>query len=382
MRVGFSTLMIQRGQSGVAQHVFALLNALQRQASQHELTVFVLENDLPLFEFLPEHVRRISVCERERPALRNIWWHQARLPRLARDLALDVLHVPSYRRMLWPQPCALVATIHDLAAFHVRGKYDPARMFYGRVVARQLARRQHEIMAVSGSTARDIERFFGIPVAAQHIIWNGIDHHRFRPGDRVLAQTEAVRLWGLEAPFFLYVSRLEHPAKNHVRLIDAFARFKSETRSDWQLALAGGDWHGAAVIRDAARRSPFSKDIRFLGFVDDALLPTLYRAAGAFVYPSLFEGFGLPPVEAMACGCPVLSSNRGALEEVVGDAGLIVDPEDVSALAAGLRHVSQDGPERERLHSAGLKNAARFDWHKNAACVVEVWDKAAQRWKL
>jgi hypothetical protein len=102
------------------------------------------------------------VKERYRPAVRNVLWHQVTLPRLTRQLGLEVLHVPSYRRMLWPRPCALVATIHDLAPFRLPGKYDPLRMFYGRVVARALARRQHEIIAVSQHTATDIRHFFRV----------------------------------------------------------------------------------------------------------------------------------------------------------------------------------------------------------------------------
>src|SRR4051794_6745436 len=153
MNIGFSTTMIQRGKTGVAQYVFALIQALRTWAPVHSLTAFVLQEDLPLFEFARDWVRLVAVPERQRPAVRNVWWHQTALPRLCRSLGLDVLHVPSYRRMLWPRPCALVSTIHDLAPFHLPGKYDPARMFYGRVVVRRLAHRQDQIIAISRSTA-------------------------------------------------------------------------------------------------------------------------------------------------------------------------------------------------------------------------------------
>jgi glycosyltransferase involved in cell wall biosynthesis len=180
----------------------------------------------------------------------------------------------------------------------------------------------------------------------------------------------------LKAPFFLYVSRLEHPAKNHVRLIAAFEQFKRETQSPWLLALAGSDWHGAEAIHAAAGQSPFREDIRFLGFVEDAALPGVYRAAGAFVYPSLFEGFGLPPVEAMACGCPVMSSTRGSLEEVVGSAAIQINPDDLGSMAAGLRQLAGSQADRERLRLAGFQNAHRFHWEANAAAVVGVWERA------
>lgn len=379
MRIGLSATMIQRGKSGVAQYVFALLRALLSQEDQHAWHIFVLEDDLPLFDFVKGRAELVTVPESRRSAIKNILWHQARLPALVRQMQLDVLHVPSYRRLLWRKPCALVATIHDLAPFHVSGKYDPARMFYGKVVVRRLAQRQDEIIAISANTARDIEQFFGIPQARQNLVLNGIDHGRFSPGDRAAAKAGARGRWGLDAPFFLYVSRLEHPAKNHVRLIEAFGQFKQATSSPWRLVLGGSDWHGAEAIHAAAQASPFSRDIRFLGFVSDADLPDLYRAADAFVYPSLFEGFGFPPVEAMACGCPVLSSTRGSLGEVVAQAAVLVDPEDVADMARQLANIATDEALRARLVTAGFQNARRFDWQANARAVLGIYATAMRR---
>lgn len=275
--------------------------------------------------------------------------------------------------------CALVTTIHDLAPFHISAKYDAARMFYGRVVVKRLARRQDQILSISANTARDIEHHFGIPMNQQRIIHNGIDHTRFHPGDRTEARSMAATRWNLGTPFFLFVSRLEHPAKNHVRLIEAFNRFKADTGSNWLLALGGSDWHGAEVIHTAAAASPFSKDIRFLGFVDDPSLPTLYRAAEVMVYPSLFEGFGLPPVEAMACGCPVLSSTRGALAEVIGSATDTLEPESVESISDGLKRLATDGEARGRLRAAGIANAQRFDWNRTAEQTLAAYRSALER---
>jgi glycosyltransferase involved in cell wall biosynthesis len=370
VKVGLSTCVIQRGKTGIAQYVFALTRALLDLPDAPELTLFVLEEDRPLFSFAGDRLRFEIVPEKFRSAVRNIFWHQAVLPARVRALGLEVLHVPSYRRMLWQRPCPLVATIHDLAPFHVRGKYDGKRMLYGRVIARRLAARQDEIIAISENTAADIERFFDLPGERLNVVHNGLDHSRFCPGS-------SERFAALERPYFLYVSRLEHPGKNHVRLIDAFNRFKSATQSPWLLALGGSDWHGADAIRAAAACSPFSDDIRFLGFVEDGELPALYRSAGAVVYPSLYEGFGFPAVEAMACGCPVLTSHRGALAEVVKDAAAIVDPEDPQAMAVELERLATDESWRSRLVEAGTANAARFSWERCARATHEVYRRAA-----
>jgi glycosyltransferase involved in cell wall biosynthesis len=376
MKIAISTSVIQRGKTGVAQYVFALLKGLQTHGHEHEFTLFVLEEDLPLFAFVESTMKIVPVSERFRSPLKNIFWHQTKLPALIRKHKIDVLHVPSYRRMLWRRPCALVATIHDLAPFHVSGKYDWKRMFYGRVVAKQLAKRQHEIIAISENTAEDIRRFFVISRKKISVVYNGLDHERFFPGPKADAKKRIFQQRGIAAPFFLYLARLEHPAKNHVRLIDAFNRFKSETKSNWQLIFGGSDWNGAKEIYGAIQSSPFSHEIRSLGFISDSALPNLYQAADIFVYPSLYEGFGMPPTEAMACGCPVISSARGSLGEVVGDGAQIIDPENVENLKNEMKKLSSDSDAREKLRNAGLNRAKFFHWKKTAEETLAVYTRA------
>ncbi len=376
LRVGLSTSVIQRGKTGIAQYVFALVRALISE-DNHSLVLFVLKEDLPLFDFARHRAQIIEVPESARPPVRNIFWHQLQLPHLARKLQLSVLHVPSYRRMLWSKPCPRVATIHDLAPFQVSHKYDWKRMWYGRKAARWLAWRQEAIIAVSQTTARDITRFFGVPAERVRVVHNGIDHQRFAPGSREAARSKVVESYGLGRPFFLYVARLEHPGKNHVRLISAFEEFKAATHSDWQLAFGGSDWHGADTIHAAIARSPFAADIRCLGFVPDDELPDLYRAADVFVYPSLYEGFGMPPLEAMACGCPVIASARGSLGEVLGNAAARVEPEDIHTIARQLYILATDTTVRNQFRAAGLAQAQQFNWQRTAAETWNVYENAA-----
>lgn len=374
-RVGISTSVIQRGKTGVAHYVFALLRALLEKPRRLQFVAFVLEEDVPLFA---DHARAgleiVRVSERFRPPVRNIFWHQVRLPSLARQQGLQVLHIPSYRRMLWRKPCRLIATIHDLAPFRVPGKYDWKRMLYGKVVAKRLAFRQDRVIAISHNTAEDIGRFFGLPGGRVQVVYNGIDHRRFYPGDRQALGASYRQKKGLNAPFFLYTARLEHPGKNHLRLISAFEEFKAATHSHWQLLFAGSDWHGAEVIHQAIKQSRFGKDVRPLGYVPDEELPDLYRAADVFVYPSLYEGFGMPPLEAMACACPVIASSAGSLQEVVGDAAAIVNPEDIHTIARELYRLAMDATERNRLRAAGLNRASQFDWSRTAAETTRVYE--------
>jgi glycosyltransferase involved in cell wall biosynthesis len=379
MRVAISTSVIQRGRTGVAQYVFSLVKVLLARADEHQFSLLVLEDDLPLFEFAKPAMRIIPVSEKFRPPLKNILWHQTKLPVLIREQKIDVLHVPSYRRMLWPKPCALVTTIHDLAAFRVAKKYDWKRMFYGRVVAKRLARRQDEIIAISENTARDLEIFFGLSRQNISVIHNGLDAEQFKAGSHEAAKKFLAQKHRITAPFFLYLARLEHPGKNHVRLIQAFNRFKAETQSNWHLVFGGSDWHGTEIIHQAIGRSPFGNDIHSLGFVSPDELSTLYRAADVFVYPSLYEGFGLPPLEAMACGCPVISSTRGSLGEVVGDAARIIEPENISQLKQALAELASNSATREQLRAAGFARAKMFDWKKTAEATLKVYQRASQR---
>ncbi len=379
MHIGISTLMIQGGKTGVAQYLFALLRGLQRQNKGHRFTLFALEEDVPLFDFAKPSMTVFPVAERHRPAVQNILWHQRCLPGLVRQLDLDLLHIPSYRRLLGRRPCKLVATIHDLAPFCVPKKYDWKRMIYGRVIARWLAHRQDRIIAVSENTARDIIRFFGVPRRRIEVVHNGVEHERFFPGSPQRARAWMAQSYAVSRPFILYVARLEHPGKNHVRLIEAFNQFKGLTRSNWQLVFGGSDWHGAPTIHAAIKASPYQNDIHALGFVPDADLPEMYRAAEVMVYPSLFEGFGMPPLEAMACGCPVVCSTRGSLGEVVGDAAATVDPENVNDMAHQLQRLAADPSTRDRLRIAGITHAQGFDWTRTAAETLNVYELASHQ---
>lgn len=378
MNIGLSTSVIQRGKTGIAQWAFAMVRAFMAYADEHKFTLFVLEKDLPLFDFAAEKMRLIPVNERYRKPLHDVLWHQTVLPKMAKRLGLDVIHIPSYRRLLWSAPCPVVATIHDLAPFHVANKYDWKRMVYAKCVVPQLTKRCHKLMAVSANTADDMANFFGLSRENIMVIHNGLDHSRFAPDQRREAMREAKESLGLKQPFFLYLARLEHPAKNHIRLIDAFNAFKRKTQSDWQLVFGGSDWHGSEAIHSAVRRSPYASEIRSLGFVPDAQLPILYRAADTLVCPSLHEGFGMPPVEAMASGCPVISSTAGALRETVGEAALAINPLNIDDIEHALTKVAANPELRTRLIEKGLKNAQRFHWDKAARATLTVYEESVR----
>ena len=377
IRVALSASVIQGGKSGVASYVFGLLDGLRAIDPPVELTVMGLEADRPLFEKWLDRIHWQPVGEEWRPAVRNILWHHTRLPALLKRLDIDVLHIPSYRRIVWRPPTAQVVTIHDCAAFAVRAKYDAARMFYGRHVVSRLARGADAVMTVSAATAADVRRYFRIKDAT--VIWNGIDHDQYRPLPPATVAATLASSFGQTRPYFLYLARLEHPGKNHVRLIEAFEQFvAAHPEREEDLILGGADWHGAEVIHQRIAASPCRERIRSLGFVSKNDLAVLYGGATAMVYPSLFEGFGLPPIEAMACGCPVISSPAGSLREVVGDAAHLIDPESVADIAAGLAAVPVSPAAREAWRERGILRARAFHWQNAARAVVDIYHSAAE----
>lgn len=375
LHVALSTSVNQRGKSGVAAYLFGLIDGLINTCPDVRLTLFGLAEDRPLFAPWLDRAEWAEVAETWRPAVRDVAWHQCVLPGRLRQIGADVVHIPSYRRILARPPCPQVVTVHDCAAFHVRGKYDAARMAYGRHVVPRLARQARRLATVSQSTARDVETFFHRPAAAIDVIWNGIDHRRFHPVTQA-AIAEFRTRHRLTQPYIVYLARLEHPAKNHVRLIEAFEQLlAAQPHLPHDLVLAGADWHGAGVVHARVAASPQRERIRTPGFVTGADLPLWYAGAELLAYPSLFEGFGLPPVEAMACGCPVVCSGRGSLTEVVGEAARIVEPESPAAIAAGIREVLAT-PELWRKR--GLERAQLFDWNRAAQATASLYREAAE----
>lgn len=377
MRIGLSTSVMQRGKSGVAMYIAGLLQGMAAEGWPAEMVLFGLEEDREWFAPWLDRCHWVGVPEKFRPAVKDIAWHQTVLPGLLRRQECDLVHIPSYRRILAAPGVPQVATIHDLAPFRLAGKYDRMRMIYGRHVVKYLARRTRQIIAVSEATAADIGEFFGIRGDSLAVVYNGIDHGRFRP----LTPEEVKRRLPVTADWkdgwWIYVARLEHPAKNHLRLIEAFGRLCEESpERNSRLVLAGADWHGAGAIHEAVARSPARDRIHCAGFVADGDLPAWYSGAKALVFPSLFEGFGFPPIEAMACGCPVLTSNRGSLAEVVGGAARIFDPESPAAIAAAMRELACSAELRTELREAGLARANLFRWERCARETISLYGRA------
>jgi len=368
MKIGFSTFVMQGGKSGVATYVRNLIRFLQLEDAENSYDLLMARNEADLIPLTNPNFRKTLYPPFINRPLVNLAWHNGGLP----QKKYDVLHIPSYRRIPLLKRTRIVATVHDLAAFAVEDKYGRARMVFNRRVAPSMIRRADHVIAVSHATKADLVRRVGYPEERISVIYSGVDHDLFRPVSQREARERLSMLHGLDRPFFVYVSRLEHPAKNHIRLIEAFERFKLENDSAHQLVFAGADWHGAATIRARAAASPVKGDIVFLGFVPVQSLPLLYSGCDAMIYPSLFEGFGFPIVEALACGAPVACSNTSSMKEIAGSRIPTFDPTSMDEIFHLLEATVAQGENMEQ-RTDGIEYASAFDWRKTAEQVKGVY---------
>jgi glycosyltransferase involved in cell wall biosynthesis len=233
------------------------------------------------------------------------------------------------------------------------------------------ARRADRVIAISEATRRDVIKFLRVAPERVTRVYCGVDarFHPFDDGD-VLRRFREDR--HLPDHFVLYLGTIE-PRKNLVRLIDAYADLRRRGTTDWPLVLAGGrGWRDELVLQHADRLG-LGEAVRFAGFVPEDEIPLWYNAADFFVYPSEYEGFGLPPLEALACGTPVVASNRASLPEVLDDAAILVDPADTHAIADGMERLLADSALRSRLSAAGPLQASGFSWRAMAEETLNVY---------
>jgi len=356
LRVGFDGRDLLRKRTGVVNNSLHLARELTA-GHPNDFLVYV---DRP--GGAPDELPPANVPLREIRAPALAWKHLALPLRLARD-GVTVFHSPTGTLPAMVR-CRAVVTVHDLFAT-VEPRWFSRRVGWQlRFTQRRAAHTADRVIAVSETTRRDLIERYDVDAQQICVVYNGVDHRRFRPAE---VDPEAVaRRFGVPHPFILCVGSLM-PWRNAARLARAAARLR------YGLLFAGRDiWGTDPTARLAAEHG--WDWVKFTGYVSDADLPQLYAAASVFAYPSLYEGFGIPPLEAMACGTPVVSSTAGALPEVLGDAALLVDPYDAAALTEALEAAAHDdGTLRRR----GLQRAARYTWQRAAAQTWQVYEAAS-----
>ena len=301
---------------------------------------------------------------------------------IVRRLHCDVVHIPHLFWIPLGLPCPYIITVHDLLE-HMYLSRDASswrRSLHFHLTRRALSHAAR-VLAVSQFTQNEIERLFRIPEERIEVVYNAIDerflHGHATPADRdLIAQRYLVNY-----PFILYAGAIR-PHKNIVRIIEAFSALKSELEKEGQfpdlkLIVIGDDLSSHPRLRRTVVRSGVQNDVRFLGFVPIEVLRIFYDVAKIFVFPSLYEGFGLPPLEAMAHGTPVVASNNSSLPEVTGNAAQLVNPENVFEIQRALQRALLDPALRARMKQRGYEQAQRFSWTNSVSRILEIYRQVA-----
>lgn len=358
------------GAEKVSLHV---LKELLAQDQENIYTFFVSEQAINAIEMHNKNLRIRPYRGVWQSSVGNILWHQLWLPILLKREKIDILFVIQ-NRVPFLQTCAYVAALYDVSEFRVDKKYDLLRNWYRNTVLKIATRHAKQIVTISESSRNDIEQFLYVPHDKITVMYCGVGSEFFNtPKPDNIRRTLKSR-YPVESPYLLYVGALDHPNKNLVRLIQAYNQARQEYNLSHQLLLVGPKRLRAEVIFEEIERSPFCKDIHWLGYVPQADLPLIYAAADVFLYLSLWEGFGLPALEAMASGTPVIASRTSSLPEVVGNAGLLVDPTDVGMIAKAVGLLLNNEQLRLRYCQLGRARAKTFSWQGAAQKLRSVFE--------
>jgi glycosyltransferase involved in cell wall biosynthesis len=307
-------------------------------------------------------------------SFRMIWWAQAALPRICRRAKADVLHCTAF---VCPRcaPCPVVVTILDMTHARYPETMDPLWRYYLRFFLRPSLKRADRLLAISQFTAFDLvllhpevrDKVVAVPLAAAR---------EFRPDTDLSAVASRLNRLAVKRPYFLHVGTL-NPRKNIEGLMRSFERFKAMCpAAPHRLVIAGAKGWLYAGIEALAERLTARDQLVFTGRVESDDLVALYQGGEALAMPSFYEGFGLPVLEAMACGCPVIASNVSSLPEIAGDAALLVGPKDDEAIARAMNEIASNPSLRQTLVAKGLARAAEFSWERTAAVTAQVYAQA------
>jgi glycosyltransferase involved in cell wall biosynthesis len=369
VRIGIDALLLSNREgyrrSGVARYVDRLLAALPGVLGPDELVAYL---DQGIYRDSSRN--RHTPLSVERPSVRIAWEHVA-LPVMARRDRLDLFHGPVN---VVPRglPCPSIVTVHDLAFLRYPATVPKGRYRYLSFETRSSVKRAAKVIAVSEATKRDIVELLKIDPGKIEVVPLGVDA-RFRPAS-AREQAEFDARYRIDKPFLLTVGNLE-PRKNLPRLLEAFAMVAPSIAHD--LIMIGSEGWLTGELRETLARLRLDGRVKMTGFMDDADLPRWYAAADLFVFPSLYEGFGLPVIEAMACGTPVLASATSSLPEVAGDAAVLFDPLRIDAIADAIVQLSGDATRKAELAGNGIVRAAEFTWTATAERTINVYREAA-----
>lgn len=359
---------------GIGTYIRNLVSALSKLDKVNRYTLVGLPG-APVIEALGENFQFTEFPRPDTDPVQNVTF-----PLFIRQLGVDLSHIPLNSVAYW-MPKPYVVTIHDLSSLTHQAAGGVREMFH-RERYRRGAARASRVIAVSNATRRDLETIVGVDPERIRTVYSAPDS-AFHPEQDTEKAATILQRYSIQPPFILYAGTIR-PHKNVGRLVEAFAVVRSELEShpdfrDLKLVIIGDELSRYPAVRRTVAATRIGPWVRFLGFVPEDTLRVFYQAAMVFAFPSLSEGFGLAPLEAMACGTPVIASDLPALVEAVGDSAELVSPDNVFDIARGLRELLLDPELRSRRSEEGRAQAGRFHWDTTAEAVLKIYEELGQK---
>ncbi|MDR0465239.1 MAG: glycosyltransferase family 4 protein [Treponema sp.] len=363
MKIGLDTFACDGGKSGVGMYLTQFLKNIPPSGEAlfelfgWEYERYAYSDAASQFEFIPQ----CSIHGKTSNSL----WHIFNYHKFASLRQYNACFFPAAHRCLpYKSPCPSVGVVHDMAAYWGKRvkKVQPGTVL--QMIVPNLLRRLDVIIAVSEWVKQELVEKAHVKEKHIVVIPNGIDHSSFYPRQRNEESVLLIQPFSFKRPYVLCVSRIDHPVKNHVRLIEAFGIFKERTKFPHRLVLAGGDSNNTSTVKEAAAASPWRNDIFLPGHFPPKNLPELYAGADFVVFPSMYEGFGMGALEAMACGVPTLCARAASLPETAEHAALYFDPHNTEDMADRMVTVSTDREIYNECRRLGLERVKAFSWEK------------------
>ncbi len=371
MKVCINTLVTPSQKIGVGVYIDNLIKYFKKGSGSHEYCWFVSKKEPDIFQVdAPEYSRSLFSATAQ-PAWKLIFQQPVFFLKLLL-LKADLYHIPN-TFPLWISPCPTVISILDLQEFYTN-KYGTLRSLYRKFFNFIAVRVADKVITISHHSKRDIVRLLHVPEEKVAVTYLAIGP-AFRPMDKKVCHAQINKRYGLaDCEYIVSVGEL-HPGKNYTRLIRAFSKLKKRKKFFYKLLIVGKKGWNYEEIFNTVSALHLKKEVIFTGYVAAEELPIIYNGATLSVYPSLYEGFGLPPLEAMACGTPLISSNSSSLPEVVGNGGIMVDPYNVDAMAEKIDQVLSDKKKQVDLIHKGFQQTKKFSWEKTAQETLKIYEE-------
>ncbi len=362
MKIGFIAEVFNEKLTGIGNTSLNLINSLNSLLNNDEIYLLNYKQTL----YCPNET--ILIPNSNLFFKKHLWYLS--LPKKIKNFDFDIVHNPTQLCTFFKFDPKNVITVHDITPLLLPETHPFGISAYNKIFFSHTLKNADEIIAVSNNTKKDLMEYFDIQPSKINVIYWGIED-RFKVSN--IKDIEKVKLkFNLNYPYILYLGTIE-PRKNICTLLKSFQRVK-EKNIHHKLVIIGGKGWGYKKIFKTVEELRLQKDVIFLGYVSQEEIPKIYGGADIFVYPSLYEGFGIPPLEAMACGCPVIVSNRSSLPEIVGNGGIMVDPLDYLALAEKIDELINDFDLRNEMIKMGITRAKTFSWIKCAKETKKVYE--------